>query len=114
MDEDGSRRYTTKTVPSSEHGRGLRWRARYVDDEGQQHSKMFERRSAAQAWLDNEVTTKLCSGTYVTPEAGKVTVGAVYASWLAGQGTLGEDGSDPGSAWAAASSLAGPTWRWST
>lgn len=79
---------TTKTVPSSEHGRGLRWRARYVDDEGQQHSKMFERKSAAQAWLDNEVTTKLCSGTYVTPEAGKVTVGAVYASWLAGQGHI--------------------------
>ncbi len=70
---------------SSEHGRGLRWRARYVDDEGQQHSKMFERKSAAQAWLDNEVTTKLCSGTYVTPQAGQVTVGAMYASWSAAQ-----------------------------
>ncbi|MGO9042850.1 MAG: tyrosine-type recombinase/integrase, partial [Mycobacterium sp.] len=80
-DEHGN----TQTVPSSEHGRGLRWRARYIDDEGQQHSKMFERKSAAQAWLDSEVTTKLCSGTYITPEAGKVTVGAIHASWSAAQ-----------------------------
>ena len=34
-DEHGN----TRTVPSSEYGRGLRWRARYVDDDGRQHSK---------------------------------------------------------------------------
>ena len=53
---DGSAR----TVPSSEHGRGLRWRARYVDDEGREHAEVFARKADAQAWLDDEVTTELC------------------------------------------------------
>jgi hypothetical protein len=83
-DADG----TTRTVPSAEHGRGLRWRARYVDDQGKEHSKAFARKVDAQAWLDNEITPALASGTYVAPEAGRVTVAAVYASWSASQGHI--------------------------
>jgi site-specific recombinase XerC len=75
-------------VPSSEHGRGLRWRARYVDDDGRQHSKAFGRRVDAQTWLDNEVTAKFVAGTYVTPAAGRMTVAAMYTSWSAGQGHI--------------------------
>jgi integrase len=82
-DDDGN----TKTVPSSEHGRGLRWRARYVDDDGRQHSQGFGRKVDAQQWLDN-VTAKFVTGTYVTPAAGRVTVASAYASWSAGQGHI--------------------------
>jgi integrase len=79
---------TTRTVPSARHGVGLRWRARYVDDEGRERTKAFTRKSDAQSWLDNEITAKLASGTYVAPEAGRLTVAAVYASWSKAQGHI--------------------------
>jgi hypothetical protein len=83
-DEHGN----TQTVPSANHGKGKRWRARYVDDDGRECEKLFARKVDAQQWLDNEVTAKFATGTYVTPEAGKVTVGAVYKSWSASQGHI--------------------------
>lgn len=72
-------------VPSARDGRGKRWRARYVDDAGQERSQAFDRKVDAQAWL-NEITAKLTTGTYVPPKAGQVTVATVYASWSASQG----------------------------
>jgi integrase len=83
-DEQGNE----QTVPGTRHGIGLRWRARYVDDEGHERSKQFARKVDAQRWLDNEITAKLATGTYVAPEAGKVTVRAVYKSWAAAQGHI--------------------------
>ncbi|WP_231990555.1 site-specific integrase [Mycobacterium sp. 852002-30065_SCH5024008] len=56
-----------------------------MDGDGQQHSKAFDRQGDARSWLDNEVTPKLAAGTYVSPEAGQVTVGAVYESWSKAQ-----------------------------
>lgn len=76
---------TTKTEPSANHGKGSRWRARYVDDEGREHAKGFARKSDAQQWLDTDVTTKFVTGTYVAPAAGRATVGDVYQSWSASQ-----------------------------
>jgi integrase len=61
----------------------MRWMARYVDHEGHEHSKAFERKADAQTWLDTEVTARLVTGTYVPPKAGLVTVAEVYASWSA-------------------------------
>ena len=80
-DPDG----TTRTAPSARYGRGMRWRARYVDDIGNEHTKAFARKTDAQRWLDNDVTPSLATGTYVPPKAGLVTVAAVYASWSASQ-----------------------------
>ena len=71
----------TETKPSTRHGVGLRWRARYVDDDGRERSKQFARKIDAQRWLDNDVTAKLATGTYIDPDAGRVTVAAVYESW---------------------------------
>ena len=51
-DSDG----TTRTVASAQHGRGMRWRARYVDDTAEEHTKAFARKTDAQGWLDNEIT----------------------------------------------------------
>jgi integrase len=79
--EDGK----TETKPSTRHGIGLRWRARYVDDTGRERSKQFTRKIDAQRWLDNEVTAKLATGTYVDPDAGRVTVAAVYEPWSKAQ-----------------------------
>jgi hypothetical protein len=38
--------------------------------------------------LDNEVTAKFTTGTHLTPEAGRVTVDAVYKSWSTSQGHI--------------------------
>jgi integrase len=80
-DADG----TTRTVPSARHGRGMRWRARYVDDNGRECTKAFARKADAQKWLDTEITPSLATGTYVAPRAGRVTVAEMHASWSASQ-----------------------------
>jgi integrase len=76
---------TVRTVPSARDGRGKRWRASYVDDNGREHTKAFARKVEAQSWLDNEITPALAAGTYVEPKAGQVTAAAVYASWSSSQ-----------------------------
>ena len=38
----------TQTVPSASHGKGTRWRARYVDERGREHAKGFTRKVDAQ------------------------------------------------------------------
>ena len=48
-DDDGN----TKALPSARHGRGMRWRARYVDERGREHTKAFTRKVDAQKWLDS-------------------------------------------------------------
>lgn len=72
----------TKTdgTPSVSQGKGLRWRARYVDDDGREHAKGFGKRSAAQRWLD-ELTAAQVTGTYVDPRLGAVTFASFYRDW---------------------------------
>ena len=71
-------------TPSAAHGKGSRWRARYVDDQGREHAKGFARKTDAQAWLD-EQTAALVTGSYVDPALGKVTFASFYADWSARQ-----------------------------
>ena len=77
----------TRTVPSANDGKGKRWRARYVDDQGCERAQGFARKSDAQAWLDNVVTAQV-TGSYVEPKAGRVTVATVYTAWAASQGHI--------------------------
>src|SRR6185369_7622543 len=70
-----------KKVPSARNGKGKRWMARYVDDEGHERAKAFDRKVDAQMWLDSEVTAKLATGTYVAPRAGLITVEEMHTSW---------------------------------
>jgi integrase len=74
-------------VPSANHGKGKRWRARYVDDQGREHAKGFARKSDAQAWL-NEISATQVSGAYIAPRAGLITVDELHAKWLGIQGHL--------------------------
>jgi integrase len=64
-----------------------RWRARYRDSHGAEHSKHFSRKIDAQGWLDS-VTTAVQTGTYVDPHKGRIAVGEWSRQWLAGQAHL--------------------------
>ncbi|MBX7434162.1 site-specific integrase [Mycobacterium sp. Y57] len=75
----------TQKVPTARAGTGKRWMARFVDDEGREHARSFDRKADAQSWLDGDVTPALATGSFVAPEAGKVTVDAVYRAWSAAQ-----------------------------
>jgi integrase len=64
-----------------------KWRARYRDARGKEHSKHFARKVDAQLWLDG-VTVAVQTGSYVNPAMSRVTVGEWSARWLEGQGHL--------------------------
>lgn len=61
-----------------------KWRARYRDDQGREHSRHFDRKVDAQRWID-EITTSVVSGTYVDPRAGDVSFSAFYDDWSSRQ-----------------------------
>jgi integrase len=76
-----------RAVPSANHGKGKRWRARYVDADGREVARGFGRKIDAQRWLD-EVTSTIVTGSYVAPRAGAVTVGQMHEQWLTTHGHL--------------------------
>lgn len=82
---DGTK--TRKRVPSSNHGRPKRWRARYVDDRGQEHQQSFARKVDAQSWLDTK-TSSLVTGTHIAPSAGRESIRVVGQRWLESQAHL--------------------------
>ena len=73
----------TRSVPNARDGRGMRWRARYVDERGGEHSKAFGRKVDAQRWLDGQ-TTAIVSGTHVAPRDAQLTVGQWCDLWIEG------------------------------
>jgi integrase len=64
-----------------------RWRARYRDAAGKEHSRHFVRKIDAQAWLD-AVTTAVATGTYSDPRRGNIALGEWAPRWLDGQAHL--------------------------
>lgn len=66
---------------SAVYGKVSRWRVRWVDETGQEHSKVFSHKDAAQAHLD-KVTADVVKGEYVSPRATAVTFGVVASEWL--------------------------------
>lgn len=71
-DEHGNK----QDVPSARYGRGMRWRARYVDRSGRERSKSFGRKADAQAWLDGEIAGHV-TGTWTDPKLSAVTFSVV-------------------------------------
>lgn len=70
-------KYATKT--------GQRYKVRYRDADNRQHQrKGFSTLKEARLYAAT-VETKVASGTWVDPSAGKVTVGSLYPSWRDGQ-----------------------------
>jgi integrase len=80
---------TSSRVPSATNGKGKRWRARYVDDAGNEHAKGFDRKADATAWLDG-VTSSIVQGAHVAPSAGKGTVSDLGVAWFASQAHIKE------------------------
>lgn len=76
-DADGN----PQVVPSANCGKGMRWRARYVDADGREVAKGFARKADANKWLES-VTSAIVTGTYVAPGAGTVSVGELHTQWL--------------------------------
>lgn len=73
---------TTETVPSAANGKGLRWRARYVDENGKEHAKGFGRKADAQNWLNKQVSDQV-TGTWTDPALSAVTFGTLAERWIA-------------------------------
>ena len=61
-----------------------KWRARYRDESGKEHSRHFDRKIDAQQWLD-QVTSTVITGTYADPKAGRITFAAFFGEWSARQ-----------------------------
>lgn len=75
-------------TPSKEAGRDnprKRWRARYVDDLGREHSKSFDRKADAQRWMDTQ-TAAIVGGTHVAPRDSKIALSDWIDLWLEGYG----------------------------
>lgn len=73
--------------PTRLHGQGMRWRARYVDDDGREQTKRFTRKRDAEAWLD-QTTADLVTGTYVQPAKKRILVKELAEGWYATKGEL--------------------------
>ncbi len=73
---------TVTTERSAVYGTVTRWRVRWVDDTGQERTKVFERKPDAQAHL-NGVTADIQRGEYVDPTKSAATFGPVAEQWLA-------------------------------
>jgi hypothetical protein len=81
-------------TPSARNGRGMRWRARFVDASGAERTKAFAKKHQAQTWLDGIVSSQV-TGTYVDPKLGKATFGSFN-----GNGRRGRFGKPaPATAW---------------
>ncbi|MEV0076185.1 tyrosine-type recombinase/integrase [Nocardia neocaledoniensis] len=75
---------TKKKVKSPErYGKGMRWRARYVDPNGVERSRSFAVKADAQKFLDGDVTTKVVTGTWVDPDRSGVLFSVVAEKWFA-------------------------------
>ena len=76
----------TQKVPTSRHGTGMRWLARYVDDQGREHSRAFGRKVDAQSWLDKQISDQV-TGTWTDPALSSVTFGTMAERWLSTKAT---------------------------
>jgi integrase len=68
---------------STRHGVGMRWRARYVDDLGVEHNRMFRTKKDATKWLDTQVGA-MQSGVHVAPRDARLTVEQWCERWIKG------------------------------
>jgi integrase len=68
-------------VTSARHRHGLRWLARWVDHDGNERSKAFDRKADAQRHI-TDVTTALSTGSYADPKRGAATFATVAEPWF--------------------------------
>jgi integrase len=76
LSPDGSKRVR--------HGTGRRWRVRWVDPDGAERSRSFDRKTDATAF-ETGIKADLQRGAYRDPTAGRITLRKFSESWLASQ-----------------------------
>jgi integrase len=67
-------------LPSRRHGRGKRWRVRWVDNNGNRREQLFERKADAERY-DANVRADLSRGQYIDDRAGRTTVAELAGLW---------------------------------
>ena len=65
------------------HGKGHRWRARYLDPDGRERNRSFATKVMAEKFL-TEVEHSKIAGSYRDPDAGRVTLRKYAAGWVEG------------------------------
>jgi len=61
-----------------------KWRARYRDAGGKEHSRHFDRKADGERWL-NSVKNSIARGEWIDPALAKVTTGDWAARWIVNQ-----------------------------
>lgn len=69
-------------VPTKRHGRGKRYRVRWIDDAGKPQTRLFDRKADADRF-DANVHADLSRGQYIDPAAGRIKVHEYARQWLA-------------------------------
>jgi hypothetical protein len=67
-------------VRTGRFGQGNRWRARYLSPDGRERSRTFARKVDATRFLTTVESDKM-RGSYVDPDAGKITLDAYFADF---------------------------------
>ena len=73
-----------KKVPSARHGRGKRYRVRYVDPDGAARTQLFDKKIDAENY-DASIRTDVRRGEYIDPRAGRTTFAEVAEQWRGNQ-----------------------------
>ncbi|MFG2119567.1 tyrosine-type recombinase/integrase [Streptomyces sp. NPDC048710] len=74
----------TVRVRTERHGKGMRYRARYIGPDGTEKSKSFPdgQKRLAEKWL-SQIEADMSRGQYIDPRAGRLTVRQHAERWLA-------------------------------
>ncbi|SMC85401.1 tyrosine-type recombinase/integrase [Kibdelosporangium aridum] len=69
---------------TSQHGKGMRYKVRWLDPDGEEKSRSFpDGQLKAAKDFKSQQEVDMLRGTYVDPKAGKITVASFAKSWLA-------------------------------
>lgn len=71
---------TRRPLPSKRHGRGKRWRVRYLDDSGSKVERLFEKKAEAEKF-DASSRADVARGVYLDPALGQRTVRDFGEQW---------------------------------
>src|ERR1700694_406521 len=74
------------SAPKKPRGQGSRWRAWYIDSDGQERTKRFATKAPADAWVAKH-TSDLTTGTWIAPERSAETFGTAAEQWLLTKGS---------------------------
>ncbi len=89
IDDRWHRKGPDGPVRTSRYGKGMRWSVRYRDPAGAQRTKTFHRKKDAENYAAS-ITHDMATGSYIDPNAGKITVGEWADRWISALGHLKE------------------------